>query len=983
VRSKIENDDILQLLTTFDVIWLSELKTDSDVHIPGFKTYRNKERYSNHGGIGLFIKYSLADDVENVQFCGDDAVLVTFKTIPDVVFSGWYVAPSDSRYATNDVFASMSAKLSEDRNVVMLGDFNAKIKDRNAVLDHPAYAYNNDNHPHNNYGDILECITRDNKLVLLNGLKYDNKLFDDSLTYRMRNEWKSRLDLMICSQSLLESIDHFKILQGDCKLPSDHAIITSQLTVQYRVNMLDIYRRAILLNEYEVPISPGRRGIKMDQIDELTFVENLMKLTPPEVSTDNLDECIKFLGDGMYSCAEMSLIPPKEWDLSKSRWRRLLESENPKDIWYAINWKGELGQKENKEAPKPEEFKLHFEKLLLTDSTDDVDSVDTSSSPNIPVLDDPISRGELIENVFDLKSNKACDRNGNSPGFIKQLPLVLLLFILNLFNTIFSSSTIPIEWTISKLITLFKKGKTSLCGNYRGIAINEILFRLFDQIIGRRLSLWYKAFKEQAGGQKLRDCIEHILTVRLLIDYARKTRKKLYILFIDFEKAYDKVERAKLFELLKTAGCGRVMLEVLKAIYKNTKFLFKMVVILANMGVKQGSSASSLLFIVYVDKMIKMVKAFENDGFLGALHILMLMDDTILFATTKENLVKKFQICQDYCAEYGMSINQSKTKFMVINGKGDDFETIESRGIKVKYCKSYIYLGAPITDDGSYRTMINLHVKEKMKHAIKFYTFLNRNPDAPFSIKKRVAKACVFTSIIYGSETWLTDNYGKTETLYNKIVKALLDVRQTTCTDLCLIEADMPSFASLVQERMRKYLQKKLPNLEADHPLQVALELNRSVDTKSYRRINELLTEEANLVERDCELRAESVRQSSSTKRMQYCKMNPELESPAFYKNGDIQEFQRKEVTRFRLSSHNLKVETGRWGRVDRESRTCTCEVGGVQDEEHVTTVCGLTTGPRGKYGIEHQQLKDLFSEVEDERLCPFFYELSKIFEKS
>ena len=87
------------------------------------------------------------------------------------------------------------------------------------------------------------------------------------------------------------------------------------------------------------------------------------------------------------------------------------------------------------------------------------------------------------------------------------------------------------------------------------------------------------------------------------------------------------------------------MLEILKSIYRNTKFIFKMVVIQANMGVKQGSSASSLLFIIYVDKMIKMVKAFESDGFLGALHILMLMDDTILFASTKENLVKKFQIC--------------------------------------------------------------------------------------------------------------------------------------------------------------------------------------------------------------------------------------------------------------------------------------------------------------------------------------------------
>ena len=117
-----------------------------------------------------------------------------------------------------------------------------------------------------------------------------------------------------------------------------------------------------------------------------------------------------------------------------------------------------------------------------------------------------------------------------------------------------------------------------------------------------------------------------------------------------------------------------------------------------------------------------MVKAFQNDGYLGALHILMLMDDTILFASTKENLVKKFGICQDFCEEYGMSINETKTKFMVINGTAKDRESIQSRGLTVKYCKSYIYLGAPITDDGSYNTMIDLHIKDKMKHAIKYYT---------------------------------------------------------------------------------------------------------------------------------------------------------------------------------------------------------------------------------------------------------------------
>ena len=114
-----------------------------------------------------------------------------------------------------------------------------------------------------------------------------------------------------------------------------------------------------------------------------------------------------------------------------------------------------------------------------------------------------------------------------------------------------------------------------------------------------------------------------------------------------------------------------------------------------------------------------MVKAgFAEDGYLGSLHMLMLMDDTVLFATSKKKLIEKFQKCQDYCKQYGMSINQKKTQFMVINKskKDKDCESIVSRGINVKYCESYIYLGAPITDNGSYPSMISAHAKDKMKH---------------------------------------------------------------------------------------------------------------------------------------------------------------------------------------------------------------------------------------------------------------------------
>ena len=46
-----------------------------------------------------------------------------------------------------------------------------------------------------------------------------------------------------------------------------------------------------------------------------------------------------------------------------------------------------------------------------------------------------------------------------------------------------------------------------------------------------------------------------------------------------------------------------------------------------------------------------------------------------------------------------MTINESKTKFMVINNAEEDKAKIVSHGVTVKYCASYIYLGAPITDE--------------------------------------------------------------------------------------------------------------------------------------------------------------------------------------------------------------------------------------------------------------------------------------------
>ena len=79
----------------------------------------------------------------------------------------------------------------------------------------------------------------------------------------------------------------------------------------------------------------------------------------------------------------------------------------------------------------------------------------------------------------------------------------------------------------------------------------------------------------------------------------------------------------------------------------------------------------------------------------------MLMDDTVIFATSRESLIEKLDVLREYCDEYGMQVNEKKTEFMVINGNKSDREKINVNGMSVSNCTSYVYLGVIFTENGS------------------------------------------------------------------------------------------------------------------------------------------------------------------------------------------------------------------------------------------------------------------------------------------
>ena len=246
--------------------------------------------------------------------------------------------------------------------------------------------------------------------------------------------------------------------------------------------------------------SPSYKSVDLDR-----FRVIMNETTPPETQQMNreiapiiLENCNKIIYGIANGCklSRRVMTDQNEWDRSNPRWKRIYKLNDPKIIWKAINWKGQVVDGVDTQ-PSDSNFKMHFEELFNPPSLDVNESVDVASAPNIPLLDDPFTIQELDVAIKGLKKDKSYI--GLCPGLFVVLPLTWLMFFLTIFNFLLYNVMYPFTWCHNKFITLFKSGNKLDCGNYRGISIMNTLAKVYDLLLMNRLSLWCSIDKCQAG----------------------------------------------------------------------------------------------------------------------------------------------------------------------------------------------------------------------------------------------------------------------------------------------------------------------------------------------------------------------------------------------------------------------------------------------------------------------------------------------------
>ena len=991
MNDKLGENSIKNLFKKYEVIFLTEIKTSQRISCTGFKVYQNSAKKGHRGGIALLIKPHLAQFIKNLDRSYENTISFELDFLPDILFLGCYITPKDSPYYDAAIFGYIQSVLKRDAGkiVYVIGDLNSRIGNpTDACFDDNTLEYIGCNDfIVNENGKCLLDVCRETNTAVVNNLKYDDKHFKTELSFRRKDTWISEPDLLVTCMNGVELISSFSTVQyhNGRHLYSDHALLDLELNlkkVKVSTELLKIRASNLGASVYEsIPIKI-EKSLRLSQCNKdgiVSYFEDnepivLMGNEPMDTVVDQFTSTVNKV---MKSNKKIEREEPVQWG-NQHKWTRLMKCNDLRKIWKAIGWDGGLDE-EVSSSPTDEEFKIHFEELLNPENLEESEIIDVSDSPYIPILDDAITEQEVVESASSFSDNKSYV--GVTPGIFSCLPAVWIMFVTQLLNLVFFDNNLsyPIKWCYNKLVVLFKKGVRLFCGNYRGLSIGDSFGKLYCTVLCNRLKRWMYVDKSQAGAQEERSCTEHILALRLLIDYAKSQKCKLYIVFVDFSKAYDNVPRKTLFTILKNLGCGKRFLSALMAIYKRTINILNSEYIRATIGVKQGGPMSCILFIIYLNVMVMMIKVLGNDSFLVDQHLMVLMDDTVLLGTTRKMIKMKFAKLIEFCEKYGMKVNELKTKLLVINGEPRDREEFTCNNVTVKHASLYIYLGSPFTENGSIPSIIELHVKSRTADLNKFKIFCKMNSTMPYQYKKKVLLAAVRSSLLYGCESWLVENYKGVEVKYIGAVRALLGVREATPADIVLLETGMPTLKELVRTRSVAFIKKNIRSDIDETPLSKAYKTCQNKSTKGYRYIKTLLDNPNNDTLDELKKKFAT---KPGTRSATYRSINPNLEVHKVYTATNyIEESKRITFTRLRVSSHRLRIETGRWSRLEREDRLCVC--GAIQDENHVLFRCTKTDAIRAKYAIDNDLYKDigeLMEKCEHMKLVNFVDECMKKF---
>lgn len=370
---------------------------------------------------------------------------------------------------------------------------------------------------------------------------------------------------------------------------------------------------------------------------------------------------------------------------------------------------------------------------------------------------------EVEEAIKALKSNKAPGADNISPEMLKADPQVSAQLILPLIEKFWQTECLDKELKEGVIFKIPKKGNLSECGNWRGITLLSMVNKVIAHIITNRLvsALEPELRPQQAGFRPHRSCVDHVNSLRIIVEQSVEWRSPLYLVFIDFEKAFDTLDHTTIWNALACKGTPPKIISLIQGLYTEAtcKVLHEDQLsdqINVAVGVRQGCVLSPLLFNIVLDVVMKTATNATKGiswGLLGQLGDLEYADDICLLSHRHSDMSANIKKLEKAVSNAGLKINKGKTKSMRINAICNQPFLIN--GSPMEDVNSFCYLGSIIDSKGG----SSIDINHRINNAKRTYGALSSVWNSSYISRKtkiNIFNSNVKSTLLYGCETWNT-----------------------------------------------------------------------------------------------------------------------------------------------------------------------------------------------------------------------------------
>lgn len=624
------------------------------------------------------------------------------------------------------------------------------------------------------------------------------------------------------------------------------------------------------------------------------------------------------------------------------------------------------------------DFFQHFKNLYGDDNVfcvDDIDeqvNTDTDHDSVIDELDNDFSVDEVERALSSLKRGKSGGIDLLIPEIFIECKHTLAPVLRDLFNYMYANSIYPINWTKGIIVPVPKKGDLDNVNNYRGITLTSIFSKIFSILLDNRLRKWSENSNVlddvQFGFRKGKSTVDCVFVLSSIINKVLNYEKrKLYLAFVDFRKAFDIVYRNGIWYKLSTYGVSSKIMKILKVMYENVKSCVKVNGSLTEyfdtyMGVKQGEPLSPLLFLFFINDMHSQLADGNIDTFsVDELQVFLLLfaDDTVLFSYSAQGLQLLLNKLHDYCTKWGIHVNTDKTVVMLCkNNNVNDNTDIFYNNEKLHIVKKFTYLGVTLSSNGKYYQTQKVLAVQASKAMYSLNSLFDKVP-MDISEKLQLFDVMVLPILNYGSEIWGFHKAPDIERLHTKFLKQLMGVRQQTVNSV--VYGELKRFPLRVCRKIRilKYLQRLKNNPESlmykvfcmsDYSGNIVNKWSKDVrvmlDDLGFSHLWNCVTiTNVQLHQVIQRVKDQYIQQwfhdiHNMSKLSTYCLFKDEFTIEKYVSCiSNMNHF--KALCRFRCSAHNLLIEEGRHRNIARENRICNyCNMNTIENEYHFLLVC-------------------------------------------